>query len=63
VPVQPIETPGADDYSLGPPVVSSVNGVEPRSTAVGAPLGPSAVGAERPPQDDLDRSLDFGPEG
>jgi hypothetical protein len=30
---------------------------------VGAPLGPTAIGAQRPPEDDEDRSLDFGPEG
>jgi penicillin-binding protein 1A len=62
-PPQPLEMPGADDYMIGPPVASDYRNVEPRAAVVGAPLGPSAIGAQRPPADEEDRSLDFGPEG
>jgi penicillin-binding protein 1A len=63
VPVQPLEMPGSEDYMLGPPVASDYRSAEPRAAVVGAPLGPTAIGAQRPPEDDEDRSLDFGPEG
>ncbi len=58
VPVRPLELPGPDDYALGPSAPEQ--SVAP--VIVGAPIG-GAMAPAAPPDPNVDRSLDFGPEG
>ncbi len=53
-----LEMPGPDDYDVGLP-----NPQAPTVAAVGAPIGVALGAPQQAPQDDQDRSLDFGPEG
>jgi penicillin-binding protein 1A len=63
LPPEPIEMPTSADYALGPPPEITIEGVTRPGIIVGAPIGPSALGAVENPPDEGDRSLDFGPEG
>ncbi|MBL8549748.1 MAG: PBP1A family penicillin-binding protein [Hyphomonadaceae bacterium] len=62
LPAQPLEAPTTEDFASSAPPPSAGGG-EQRPAVVGAPIGPSSVGSQRPPVDTGDRSLDFGPEG
>lgn len=57
VPPRDLEMPGPEDYDMGLPMPQA-----PTITAIGAPIGVIDTPALRPP-DDVDRSLDYGPEG
>lgn len=60
VPARPLDMPTDDDYSTGPAAPDL--GISGPPVIVGAPIG--AVAAQNPPPDpNVDRSLDFGPEG
>lgn len=60
VPVRGLDLPRDEDFDLGPPDPEAIQSVSvvgaPVGATLGAPVGP-------PPEDDQDRSLDFGPEG
>jgi penicillin-binding protein 1A len=60
VPARPLDMPTPEDYGTGPPAPVAVSSGAP--TIRGAPIGPS-VAANPPPDPNVDRSLDFGPEG
>ncbi len=61
VPSRALEMPTAEDYALGPPA-ELVSDAAPQ--IVGAPIGSAAANIPNPPPDpNVDRSLDFGPEG
>jgi penicillin-binding protein 1A len=57
-PSRPLEMPTDDDYGLGVanPDIAAIS-------VVGAPIGATVGPPAAPPEDDKDRSLDFGPEG
>lgn len=57
VPVRPLDLPTEDDYALGPDAP-----MDDSSKVVGAPLG-AIDEAPAPTDPNVDRSLDFGPEG
>ncbi len=58
VPAQSLDMPGPDDYGLGAAAIAA-----PSDAIVGAPVGVAIGETHETPQDDEDRSLDFGPEG
>jgi penicillin-binding protein 1A len=58
VPAQSLDMPGPDDYGLGTAVAAA-----PTDAVVGAPVGVAIGETHEAPEDDEDRSLDFGPEG
>lgn len=59
VPVRPLDMPREEDYNIGLPAPQAPAAM----TVIGAPIG-VAVGAPQPtPEDNQDRSLDFGPDG
>ncbi|HRK65710.1 MAG TPA: penicillin-binding transpeptidase domain-containing protein, partial [Terricaulis sp.] len=60
VPARPLDLPSEEDFDLGVPDPDAIQSV----SVVGAPIG-AVIGAPEgpPPEDDEDRSLDFGPEG
>jgi penicillin-binding protein 1A len=57
-PARELQMPRPEDYDLGLPDPAT-----PSLTVVGAPLGAAIGPAPIAPEDDQDRSLDFGPEG